>query len=142
MTDMMNRLRLILLTALLATLITGCKSSDDEDINDILPGTWVLDTSVENGKGYVITPDDGTEYMIDHLELTADGHFTLVYDQYDSDSGTYEAGNAYIRFDYSDQNKKNEPLLWQVLSFSGNTLNASYRDTGRDLAVTVWLRKK
>ena len=89
-----------------------------------------------------LRPNDGTEIMIDHLEMKADKTFSLVYDEYDSDSGTYEAGNAYIRFNYSDVNKQEEVFLWQVFSFTDNTLHAKYKDTDRDLTVTVWLKKR
>ena len=139
----MKKLNLLLMgVVLLAGLLTGaCKSDDEKDINDILPGTWVLDKSV-NPKGYEIEPNDGTEIMIDHLEMKADKTFSLVYDEYDSDSGTYEAGNAYIRFNYADVNKQEEVFLWQVFSFTDNTLHAKYKDTDRDLTVTVWLKKR
>lgn len=126
---------------LVALLLGACKSDKDEDINDIIVGTWVLDTSV-NPKGYEIDPNDGTEVMIDHLELRADRTFHIVYDEYDSDSGTYEAGNAYIRFDYTDENKKDMVFLWQVFSFTENTMHAKYKDTDRDVSVTVWLKKR
>lgn len=130
-----------LLIMLIALLLGACKSDKEQDINDIIVGTWVLDTSI-NGCGYEIEPDDGTEVMIDHLELLADKSFRIVYDEYDSDSGTYEAGNAYIRFDYLDENRKDQVFLWQVFSFTDNTMHAKYKDTDRDLSVTVWLKKR
>ena len=139
----MKKLNLLIVAFALLTgcLLNACKSDDDKDINDILPGTWVLDTSVNN-KGYTIEPDDGTEISIDRLELKADKTFNLVYDEYDADQGTYEAGNDYIRFDYKDVNKQDEIFLWRVYSFTDNTMHASYKDSDRDLSVTVWLKKR
>jgi len=139
----MKKLNLLLLsvTLLTAMLLSACKSDDEKNINDILPGMWVLDTSVHSS-GYTIDPDDGTEIMVDHLEMTSDHKFKLVYDEYDSDSGTYEAGNAYIRFDYSGESADLEPLLWQILSFTDNSMNATYSDSKRGLKVTVWLKKR
>lgn len=133
----MKRIRpfLLCLSVLAAALcLASCRHDDDLDINDILVGVWLLDD-------YTIESDGSVALMIDHLEFYADGRFYILYEEPDSDSGTYEAGNAYIRFDYV-RDGATESLLWEVLSFSDRALSARYTDPQHDLTATVYLTKQ
>ena len=121
-------------------LFTACGDDEDElNINDVIVGTWVLDKTQADGKGYVIESDQQYDLMVDRIELKADQTFEFVVDEFESHTGTYEAGHDYLRFDYADES---DPLLWQLLSFDEQTLNAKYRETEHDITVTVWLRKR
>lgn len=137
----MKTLKHLCLWAMVATLslaLQSCSSDDGPRFSDIVVGTWVLD-------GYEVSGDDaqqGVEVSVDRLTIASDGRFTLYYPEGTSDSGTYEAGDDYIRLDYTDPRSGTlQRMLCEVMSSSEDAITLRYRDPDYDVEITVRLRR-
>jgi len=134
------RLFSIVLSAVVLTVVMACSSDDDNKLSvaEAVVGTWVLES-------YDVAGDDaqeGVEVSLDRLTMTADGRYTLYYPEGDSESGTYEVGDDYIRFDYTEPSGTLRRLLCEMLSYTADTLSFRYRDADYDVMVTINLRRK
>jgi len=126
------------MVATLSLALPSCSNDDNLRFSDIVVGTWVLD-------GYEVSGDDaqqGVELSVDRLTIASDGRFTLYYPEGTSDSGTYEAGDDYIRLDYTEPRDGTlRRVLCEVMSSSEDAITLRYRDPDYDVEVTVRLKR-
>ena len=118
--------------------LQGCSKDDGPLLSDLLPGSWFLEDYE-----IVIDADSSSYLTIERFEFGKDGRFH-VFDLYQPgvlDSGRYEAGNDYIRFEY-ERADEDYMLLWQVHSFSKERVSASYKDAEHKITARVTLGKE
>ncbi|MBO4801015.1 MAG: hypothetical protein J5545_04030 [Bacteroidaceae bacterium] len=132
---------LLLAAALIGSFcVQGCKSDDGPSLAELLPGKWYLQDYT-----IVVDGDSSTYLTVDYFVFGTNGRFH-VYDLYQTDvldSGKYEAGNDYIRFEY-ERGDEDYLLLWSVQSFSEKEVLASYHDQSskRDIQASVKIGKE
>ena len=120
--------------------VEGCGEDDGPQLSEVLQGKWYL-----QDYEIVVDGDSNTYLTIDYFVFGTDGRFH-VYDLYQTDvldSGKYEAGNDYIRFEY-ERGDDEYLLLWSVQSFSDKEVCATYRDQSskRDIQASVKIGKE
>ena len=129
-----------ILPLFLCMLLTACNSSDELDINDIIVGTWDYTYTLESEE------DVQAPFAFVDVVFRADHTCGLTYDDAagkGEHTGTYEAGNAFIRIDYQLRGESRS-MLWQVLAFTERSITVKYKikyDT-LDVIATVQLSKK
>lgn len=127
---------IVLLVAVLG--LSACSSDDDLRTADVIVGSWALDSYRVEGDDM---PDD-ISVDLQRVTFTADGHFTVVLPDGTTDGGVYEAGDDFVRFDYSDGGGTlTERVMCEVLAVSEQSLTLYYRDTDYQVAITLILRR-
>lgn len=120
-------------------VFVGCDSDDGPALSSLLPGKWYVED-------YSLVVDGDSSYYlsIEQIGFGTDGRFQ-IFDLHDGlvDSGCYEAGNDYIRFDYERADEE-YTLLWSVHSFSEKEVRASYhsQDSKRNVQARITLGKE
>jgi hypothetical protein len=118
--------------------LSACSSDDGLKTAEVIVGTWTLDSYRVEGDEV----PEGITVNVQRVTFTADGHFTVVLPDGSNDGGTYEAGDDFVRFDYSDSGGAvSQRVLCEVLSVSEQLLTLHYRDADYQVAVTVTLRR-
>lgn len=127
------------LIVMMAMLAVGCHDDDEKSVAERIVGEWLLDSYEFTG-----TDAPSVELRIERLVLTADQKFELFYPDGTSNTGTYEAGDSFLRFDYTQEGYDDvQHLLFEVAAFSDQSLTVVYRDTsGADLVATLRLRRQ
>lgn len=123
---------------MLLLLLQACSKSDDLYFTEIIVGSWTLDHYEVAGAD----AEQDVKVLLDRLVITADGHFTLYYPEGDSEGGDYEAGDDYLRLDYTDQAGNLLHILLEVLSVDDNAVSLRYKDPDYDVSVTIYLHRQ
>ena len=126
-------------------MLASCEKDDNLSVPELIVGTWVVDS-------YEVLNDPDTEYTvyIDHFEFRKDQTFTVYYglapgqETADSpDSGTYEAGEAYLRLEYGDNGQGGErKVLCEIITFTETTMQITYRHPDSDIVANIKVKKK
>ena len=131
----------------ISQFLISCGDDDDLNVPELIVGTWVVDS-------YEVLDDSNTEYTIevDRFEFRSDNTFTVYYMPWtnsqgelvtgDTDSGTYEAGEAYLRLEYRNDQGEVQKVLCEIISFTETTMQLTYRHPDSDIVAHVKVKKK